>query len=569
MTAPLENRRSWPTLLAVAGLACLFAFAHPSVFSQAARHMPGIGLTLSAWALLGLCVYYLGCAHLRRSLPLLLGAALLSATYALFGNDTLKLMNLPATIALMNMSADALAGQTGVLRADAMGGALRRLFLCLPRQLGAPFHMLKSARCFRDRRLLRPVLQGLLICVPVVAVVLILLCSADSTFRDALRTLLTALEWSDPALRIWQTLCAMLVTLLLFAWIVSAQHREIEPRPPRRPALIPLSIEMLLFTLSLIYGAFLFIQCASTPQPEVASDYADQARAGFFQLVLVALITLMVVLPSLSTHREKRALRILCALVSLLTLGLLASALVRMIRYIRGYGWTFLRTVTLWGILVIAAALFAALAKCMRPKLRICRFLTVFVLSTWILFNYANVDARIAEANVSAYQNRRLPKLDIEYLGRLSPDVLPALQTLDEHAQINTVHLIEQQFSLEKPAWYDWSLSWKKLDPEVRCTFLGKWQLVSVDGERAFRPSEDVWQMVEFKENTTGLFWDSEGNICESFRWQLCGNQIFGTGIPGSARSEIRHPCFQVLEDCLYMKFQYGERRYEYRRSDA
>ncbi len=567
MNGPQRRDRSWPTLLGTAVLAALFTLAHPSVFSAGIHHMPGIGLAVSTWALIGLGVFFLGTVHLRRSLPFLLCTALLSATYAIFGNDRLRLMNLPVTIALVALSFDALAGRVPPTDSAALVNLLRRLFLGVPAQLGAPFRMIRDARCFRDRHVLRALLQGILLCVPVAAVVLLLLCSADSIFAQAVGRLFGALVRFDSGLRVWQLLCFLFATLFLFSMISSALHWQPKKAAEPRRALSELSLGMLLALLSLIYCAFLFLQWTQTALPASAADASVQARSGFFQLVLVAVITLMVVLPTLSTHGSSRGLRALCALAALLTLGLLASALWRMFLYIRGYGWTLLRAVTLWGILAIAVALLAALCKCLRPSCRICNFLTVFTLISWILFNYANVDARIAQANVSAFQRGTLPELDTQYLGELSPDVLPALKALEGTDVSNEALSLEQRFALDRPCWYDWSLSWRRIDAGAQSALLGRWELASVDGEDTFSPRFDVWSCLEFNLDRTALFSDATGAKTQPFTWTLSGDLIQGAGTHSYVYGLLHNPSFSFKGDALEMTFQYGDNIFEYRRA--
>lgn len=73
--------------------------------------------------------------------------------------------------------------------------------------------------------------------------------------------------------------------------------------------------------------------------------YAEYARSGFAQLVIVALLTLAVVAASLrwarlDGHRTERLLRLLLMALCLLTIVVLASALHRLGLYERAFGFT-------------------------------------------------------------------------------------------------------------------------------------------------------------------------------------------------------------------------------------
>lgn len=320
---------------------------------------------------------------------------------------------------------------------------------------------------------------GILLCIPVLGIVLLLLSDADSEFGAIIGQILRALPEGQKAEFIWNVLRFGILTLVLFAFIYALNHFKSPQAHSCGWKLRCLSLEMLLLALCLAYAFFLAIQGARMLSYLPQTDYAASARAGFFQLVIVAMITLLVALPALCMHPKRTVLRILCTLVTLFTMGIVATALWRMMRYIQAYGWTLLRAVTLWGMLAITAALLATLVKCARPSIAVCRPLATFALVTWIAFNYVNIDARIAEANVQAYRKGSLETLDVAYLSALSPDVLPALRSVKGVPLEQDIRLCEIRFAREAPRWYDWGLSWLKADPAAVVQVCGRWQLVT------------------------------------------------------------------------------------------
>jgi len=245
----------------------------------------------------------------------------------------------------------------------------------------------------------------------------------------------------------------------------------VESIPKRRFHLPKLTITMLLSVMSFIYAAFVYIQCrylfSGVASALIEDSYAVYARTGFFQLVIVAFITMLIVLPSLCTFPESRCVRTLCAFISLMTLVIVYSAFWRMRLYILEYGLTLLRILTLWGILAITAAMIASLIKAIRPKARILPVLFVFTIATWICFNYINVYDRIADYNIASYQNGTIERLDIDYLSRLGIEVLPQLEALIDESSLpvesmGTAVEAKEFIVNSKSAPYDWSLSWLK-----------------------------------------------------------------------------------------------------------
>lgn len=455
------TRREW---IALAGACALAAgFVYGWMFSDSG-HLPGIGWALSAWGLLALCLLLTGMRHLRRSWFPLIAAALLAGCYGIFADDALRLMNFPVLVGLAATAAYSLAGGKDVLAARGLLGSARRLFAGTFPHFLAPLQALSGLRAPGGRRNLVALLLGLALCVPVVGAAALLLCDADAAFAALLEGLFAGLRFESLPVQLVKLAFTLLLTLMLFAFLYGLT-RWTEPKPRAR-RFIPsaLTLGMVLVALGALYAAFLWVQFRSLRA--LPESYARSARAGFFQLVLVALLTLLVALPSLSLRPDSRPLRVLAALVTLLTVGILASAAWRMALYIGEYGWTLLRMVTLWGMLAIAAALLAALAKCARPGLRVCRGLAIFAIVTWLAFNYVNVDERIAELNVAAHRSGAREVLDAEYLAQLSPDVLPALRGLvaEEPEYIPALREVEETFRASAPRGYDWALCWRVLD---------------------------------------------------------------------------------------------------------
>ena len=463
--APRERvrftQKDWLALLGAAICGAGYAFGHSSIFVTGNPHLPGIGLALSVWLFLGMCLFRTGMQHLRRSLFPLAAALLLSATYAIFADKAMRLMNFPVLVGLTATAAYALSGSGNLFTAEGLTGSICRLFTGTFQHVPAPLLAIAGLRGSGNHRQAKALLLGLAICIPVVGLAALLLCDADAAFSAALEGLLRSFRAPNLAADVWNMIRFGVLTLLLFAFLYGLTRWTAPAQEPRRFDLSPLTLGMVLVALSALYAAFLYIQLGQLR--DFSGNYADSARAGFFQLVLVALITMLVALPALTIHPDSSAIRILAALVTLLTMGIVASAVWRMALYIRAYGWTLLRMVTLWGILTITAAMLAALVKCVCPRVQVCRALAVFTITTWLLFNYSNVDARIAQLNIAAHQNGSLEELDANYLIHLSPDTLPALRMLAEaepeyQDALRYAETIARDYA---PNWYDWSLSWR------------------------------------------------------------------------------------------------------------
>lgn len=193
--------------------------------------------------------------------------------------------------------------------------------------------------------------------------------------------------------------------------------------------------------------------------------WAEYARRGFYQLVLVAAIDLGFVL--FCSARGGRTVweKALSLLICALTLVILASAIWRMRLYITAYGLSLLRVMTLWAMAFILLSFVLAAVKILRPGFKFWPCFAALGLYGWIIFNAFSVDVRIADYNVDAYLDGRLASVDIDYLANLSPSTLPALERLYEAEGGAGLKLsIDGLRDTVPRSWTEWSLPLARLN---------------------------------------------------------------------------------------------------------
>ena len=280
---------------------------------------------------------------------------------------------------------------------------------------------------------------GVVIAVPVLALVIWLLSSADAVFGSLLGGFTGWLAEMDAGTALWNV-ARTVVLGLMFA---SALYFLVQPGKNREAAAAsgagapPAMLVVILALLDAVYIIFVAIQLAflfgGKETAAMSGGYAEYARSGFFQLVAVTVINLGAVLIAASVSRPEGgagiALRGLSVLLLALTAVILASAAYRMGLYVSAYGMSFLRALTFWGMAVIALLMIAAAVKVFRREFRFWPVLLSVVLVMWLAFSYANIDARVAEYNVDRYLDGSLEEVDVSYLSSF-PEALPALRRL-------------------------------------------------------------------------------------------------------------------------------------------
>lgn len=292
----------------------------------------------------------------------------------------------------------------------------------------------------------RPALRGLLIGGLLVAPFGVLFASADRAFLElASQALAPDVETSLLPVRVFLLL---FVPALVGAYVlIGPRHSPPVDDPegsfasrPDPPAIGVAEWSVSLVLLNLLFGFFVIVQLTVLfggrhhVLETTGLTYAQYARQGFFQLILVALLTFAVVGGAAHWARttspsQNILLRVLLGLLCVLTLVVLASALRRLVLYEETYGFTRLR-ISVHATILWIGALFA---------------LVLTALATWrgswlpraflyvggvglLAFSLVNPEGIIARQNVSRYEETG--SIDIAYLQTLSPDAVEGLGRL-------------------------------------------------------------------------------------------------------------------------------------------
>ena len=276
----------------------------------------------------------------------------------------------------------------------------------------------------------RYVLLGLCIAFPLAWLVLALLMSADAAFSelvkstfgsaglpDALRTAVKAVLWT------------LVIAVFFYAALCAQCDRgEGEEKPVRRAK----SLVAVTFTavLAVIYAVFCAVQITVLFAGNVSvlpegMTYAEYAREGFFQLLFVSGINVVLILFVPRRFRMSGALRWILVFLSACTYLMEVSSAMRMMLYVNAYGLTYLRLLVLWFLLLLAVVLAGAVYTLFREKFRLFRFTFLVCLSLWLVFAFARPD-RIAAAYDLKYSENRAGA--INYVWDSSFDAVPALE---------------------------------------------------------------------------------------------------------------------------------------------
>jgi len=413
-----------------------FSLAALATGALAAIALPGnrmgLGVLLTAVAVAGAALAGGAFPRTRSHAVLGLLALALAAMAVLRAAPWLIALDLVAAVALASVAAAGGRSWRGVTTG----------LLAAPRQLvRAPAFVVWCSGVRLSPSAARgalPATRGLALGAALVVVFGALFASADEAFAQFTERLLS--PGVDLGL-----LPARLVTFVVIAALVAslalasvAGVREGDARPTRSRTSLEWIVALSL--LDLLFAAFVAVQIAvlfgghDHVLRTSGLTYAEYAREGFFQLLVVAFLTLAVV-GLAGRHRGERdgraptEIEALLGLLCILAIVVVVSALRRLGLYEEAFGLTLARLLAQAAALWVGAVLLLVLAA---GVLRGGRWLPRAVLgaagAALLILSLLNPEGLVAERNVDRFE--RTGKADFFYLAGLGPDAVPALRRL-------------------------------------------------------------------------------------------------------------------------------------------
>ena len=287
------------------------------------------------------------------------------------------------------------------------------------------------------------IIIGLLLTVPLTAVVAALLMSADDGVERMLSSIFDRIFRQEFWNIILQLCLAVPCSLYLFGMFYTNTHlnglKTLDENRCKQSlynmrfvsnlivytAVTPICILYILFFIS---QANYFLSAFAGNLPD-GYTYADYARKGFFELFAVALINLGVLcfmsLFSKKAGREKpRALRFYSIMLSVFTIILIATAMSKMIMYIDNYGLTELRLYTSWFMVLLAITFVMVIIKQFKFDMQFAKHFSIMFTIMFAILCFSRPEALIARYNIEMYNSGYLDELDMNTILKMSDDGL-------------------------------------------------------------------------------------------------------------------------------------------------
>jgi hypothetical protein len=398
----------------------------------------------------------------------------LSVIFLLYSNRILKIFNFVIIIYLLIILISLVSKTNRAEWADLRfpGDFFRRLFVPL-KYIHMPFitFFRMTDKDNKDKRMIFPrIAIGLLISIPVLAIIIWLLSSADMIFKD----LFINISISKVIKHFFLVLAVTIYTICFYWSVLKAFDKE--KKPDYNPInlkgfLDPVVIITILFLLSLVYAVFSVIQFTylfggkSFVLPS-AYTYAEYARRGFFELVVVTVINFALILIAVSFIRRGKskvyiANKVLLTLIVCFTFVMLVSAFYRMLVYEQAYGFTYLRIFVQAFMILLFFLFIINIVFIWYLKLPIIKAYFITALVVYTVLNFANVDMIIAGNNINRYFETG--QIDMEYLKGLSFEAVPEMVRLVEDDDLRNevlVYFKDKKLELdEQDRWQSFNYS--------------------------------------------------------------------------------------------------------------
>ncbi len=401
----------------------------------------GISAILFAIPLLYITIRLLkGKVENKKTLLISIPIILLSITYFIFDNTMFRTINIvviPLLYIIMTITATSNIQVKSIFK-------MIILFIIQPiNYIGEVIkkitHLIKSKENKEEaKKEKHNIIKAVFFTIISALIVIALLSSADSEFSSLFSNILINLHFfSIPALV--TKIFSIAIPFFYFAGFFmnmldidelfdESENKEIKKKDG-------FTIYMMITVLNVIYLIFCYTQIKSLFTIENIR-YSSYARQGFFQLMMVSLINILMILKATDkdlkeTEKQKKYKKIICIIMLVFTLLIIISSLARMTLYQQNYGQTRLRILVDFILITEIILLIPTALYILKENIDLVKTYFIIIVIMYCVVNFCNIDYIIAKNNIDRYIETG--KIDDYYLKKLdNTDIIEQLLRLQE-----------------------------------------------------------------------------------------------------------------------------------------
>ena len=295
-------------------------------------------------------------------------------------------------------------------------------------------------------RIIKRILKGIAVTAPCLFFLIIMLSSADTVFFRGASNFFDGILHLLEMEMILKVINGGAVGLYLFGlmYIAYTPPQNEEQQPAAKTSDADLAIlNALLISILAVYTLFVFIQFRylfAGAQLPYGLSYSEYARKGFFELLFLSGLNIILILIAVNLTRLKEGLwpkitRYLSHYLCLVTIILLASSFYRLWLYSADAGLTRLRLLVFGFLIFEAIGLVITFFYIKKPDFNIVAVYLSIGLVYYLMLNIVPIDTLIAKNQVDRYFADQ--KQGIGYIMTLSPDAAPQIARLLDSEKVD------------------------------------------------------------------------------------------------------------------------------------
>lgn len=277
---------------------------------------------------------------------------------------------------------------------------------------------------------LKRVIAGIVIGIPLLLLIIGLLMSADAVFEEVILRLPQFILRFNFLEGVFRFAFVVIVGLIFFGIIqvLQAKPKQMdglaneEKKKTHWDSVIAVTILVMLNAVYLLFAVIQFRYFFSSGLI-VGFSYAEYARRGFFELILIMIINWTILTSFLkfvkvAGTRSRYTLNILYSLLIIVSGIMLTSAFIRLSMYEAAYGFT-LDRILAHAFMIFLMIVFAyTLIRVWMERISLLHFYLIMGLIFYTMLNAINIEQIIVDKNMERYE--QTGKIDIYYLNSLS-----------------------------------------------------------------------------------------------------------------------------------------------------
>lgn len=404
-----------------------------------------IGYTISAiFTNILFTIYFIGKEHKISVFGVIceIIALLLAVNFAITTNGSVKFWSFAFGIILSVVWFDLLAtgrkeiGDLGLVKNVVMstvGTAVPNM----PRAVASVFTYGKG-----KHKTAAKIIIGAACAIPALCVIIPLLAKGDAAFGGLVKRL-----FGNVGITLVQLFVTGIIAPFAIAYIIALKKEKPEEfgeeseKSLDRAFVIPF-----LSMISVCYILYIFSQFAyffSAFAGILPAGYkfvvSEYARRGFFEMCVITAINLIIIFAALLVSKKKNgvadlATRILCLFIGLVTLTIAATALSKMVLYVKSFGMTGLRITTSAFEIFLIVVVLATIVRCFTKHSPVLRIALVTAGVILAVLGFANVNRIVADYNYNAYKSGKLEGIDVDTIADMGDEGVPYLIKLADDA---------------------------------------------------------------------------------------------------------------------------------------